>query len=108
MALEMLMFVEQVEASRKTRQELRLALIGKDPEAVKRLFPEWFPPEEVRLRSEAEVESVVEHAMGGGEVVWTADDAPPPTPEEVEEMLRRFSTGSASLGDLPDQDGDWA
>lgn len=109
MALEMLMLVEQIEASRKERRELRLALIGKDPDEVKKWFPEWFPAAATRLESEGEIESVVEHAMGGGEVVWEADEnAPAPTPEEVEALLRQLSTGSGTLGDLSDLDTGWS
>jgi hypothetical protein len=108
MALEMLMMVEQIDAGRKIRETRRLALVDKDPDKVRAWFPDWFPPEQVGVDSEAAADRLVEHAMGGGEVLWEADDnAPAPTPEEVEALMRQFAAGSGSLADLGDRDQGW-
>ena len=108
LALEMLMVVEQIETFRTNRERRRLALMDKNPELVKLWFPEWFVKEVAVIDSIDEVDRIVEHAMEGGEVIWEADEnAPMPTPEEVEQLMRQLSTGSGSLGDLGDPDAGW-
>lgn len=103
-ALEILIILEQIAKARAEQQQLKLALMGRDPDLVRLWFPEWFPEQQVSIRSSEEVEQVVEHDLAGGSSVWEAGETPPISPEEMEAMIASLSSGRGSLAS---QDTDW-
>ena len=92
---------DQSERRAKNLQDVRLALIGKDPDLVRTWFPEWFPAKTLAVKTAADVEEIIDHAMEGGSSVWTAGETDSISPEEMEALLQTLTQGSAALP-LPD------
>lgn len=103
-ALEVLMILEQLVESRKNNEQLRLSLMDRDPTRVQQWFPEWFEAKTVSVTTAEEADSLISYELGGGASTWEAGPTTGITPEEVEALIARLSTGQ---GDLAGGTTDW-
>ena len=95
--LEVLMILEQLTESRQANEQLRLSLMDRDPAVVRQWFPEWFDTKTVTVTTAEEAESLLDFELGGGASTWEAGPTTGITPEEVEALIARLSTGQSNL-----------
>lgn len=91
------MILEQLTESRKANEQLRLSLMDRDPAVVRQWFPEWFETKTVTVTTAEEAESLLDFELGGGASTWEAGPTTGISPEEVEALIARLSTGQSNL-----------